>query len=408
MIHISLSPNAELEDIGASLIALLLGRFLAKEGASTRRLTVELSNYFGGAEVFLTNSGRSAFVTILRALGIGEGDEVIMQAFTCNAVANPILWVGATPRYADIDENYNIDPIHVERLITPKTRAIVAQNTFGMPAQLDMLRAIADKHNLFLIEDCAHALGSTYEGEKLGTIGDVAFLSFGRDKVISSVYGGAIVARGAHAAHIAKAYEKIGYPRALWTLQQIVHPFLTSFARTLFPYGAIILVLAQRLHILSKAVSSCERVGEQPAFFPARLPDALAGLALLQLRKLERFNAHRRAIAAIYDEELGGRDALELPIAPQGSIFLRYPLQYENPRALRAVAREYRFVLGDWYANVLDPTGTDMRVMGYEAGSCPRAERASARIVNLPTHILLRPEKARELAQLVATFSSRV
>ncbi|MEX0916491.1 MAG: aminotransferase class V-fold PLP-dependent enzyme, partial [Candidatus Spechtbacterales bacterium] len=151
MIHISLSPNVERDDVAQAVGTLLRGGFLRKEGRHVHELTAELSLYFNGADIFLTNSGRSAMVTILRALGIGEGDEIIIQAFNCNAVVNPILWAGATPRYADIDESYNIDPAYVEQIITPQTRAIVAQHTFGVPAELDMLRAIADKHHLVLI-----------------------------------------------------------------------------------------------------------------------------------------------------------------------------------------------------------------------------------------------------------------
>jgi dTDP-4-amino-4,6-dideoxygalactose transaminase len=407
VIHISLSPNVESDDVARAAYALLRGGFLRKEGTRVHELTSELSTYFDGADVFLTNSGRSAMVTILRALGVGEGDEVIIQAFNCNAVVNPILWVGATPRYADIDETYNSDPSYVENLITPKTRAIVAQHTFGMPAQLDMLRAIADKHNLVLIEDCAHALGARYEDETVGLVGDVAFLSFGRDKVISSVYGGAIVASGHYTARIVKEYEMVRYPGTLWTLQQLVHPIITSFARAIFPLGALILVGAQRAKVLSKAVSAGERFGKKPEVFPARLPDALAGLALHQFKKLERFNAHRRAIAALYEEELFGVEGVELPKPPRGSIFLRYPIQCANPKGLRSFLRARRFVLGDWYANILDPVGTDMRAMGYEAGMCPRAEEASGRIVNLPTHILIHEEKAKELAGLVKEFCSR-
>lgn len=407
MIHISLSPNAERDDSFAALSALVSGAFLRREGRNTKALRAELSLYFDGAEVFLTNSGRSAMVTILRALGIGRGDEVVIQAFNCNAVVNPILWVGATPRYADIDDTYNIDPSYVEDLITPRTRAIVAQHTFGMPAQLDMLRAIADKHNLVLIEDCAHALGATYEGERVGTIGDVAFLSFGRDKVISSVYGGAIIARTSIASRIAKEYETVEFPSTAWTAQQLAHPPITTFARATFPFGALILIGAQRIRLLSRAVSKGERRGVRPAAFPARLPDALAGLALRQFKKLERFNAHRRQVADVYAETLAASEAFVLPISPSGSIFLRYPIQCADPRAVRAFSQKRGFILGDWYANVLDPAGTDMRAMGYEAGSCPRAEEASAHIVNLPTHILLSTKKARHLADALVDFLPR-
>ena len=120
---------------------------------------------------------------------IGEGDEVLVQAFTCVAVPNSVLWAQATPVYADIDATLNIDPIDVEKKITNRTKAIIVQHTFGIPADMDALVALAKKHNILLIEDCAHSLGATYKGKKVGTFGDAAFFSFGRDKVVSSVFG---------------------------------------------------------------------------------------------------------------------------------------------------------------------------------------------------------------------------
>ena len=156
-------------------------------------LKYDLDKYFK-TKVYPVNSGRSAIYTILKSVGIGQGDEVIIQAYTCNAVPNPILWTGAVPKYTDIDEStLNISIEDLEKKISIKTKAIILQHTLGRPGPIEETVKIAQKHNLLLIEDCAHSLGAEYKGKKLGTFGDLSIISFGREKVISSLAGGAIL-----------------------------------------------------------------------------------------------------------------------------------------------------------------------------------------------------------------------
>ncbi|MGI0148096.1 MAG: DegT/DnrJ/EryC1/StrS family aminotransferase, partial [Thermoplasmata archaeon] len=122
--------------------------------------------------------GRVALYAILRTLEIGHEDEVILPAFTCVVVPNAVRFAGATPVYADIvPGGYNLDPAGVERAVTPRTRAIIVQHTFGIPADLDPLLEIARRHGLAVIEDCAHSLGSEYRERGVGTFGLAAFFS---------------------------------------------------------------------------------------------------------------------------------------------------------------------------------------------------------------------------------------
>src|SRR6185436_2552703 len=122
------------------------------------QLEREFAALFGeGYQAVAINSGRSAQYLILRALGLSKTDQVLIQAFTCIAVPNAVLWVGAQPAFADIDESYNLDPQRVRRAITPNTKALIAQHTFGIPADMEALHQIADEHHLVLIEDCCHS-----------------------------------------------------------------------------------------------------------------------------------------------------------------------------------------------------------------------------------------------------------
>ncbi|MEK9149797.1 MAG: DegT/DnrJ/EryC1/StrS family aminotransferase, partial [Candidatus Desantisbacteria bacterium] len=138
--------------------------------------------------------GRVALYAILKALGIGEGDEVLVEGFTCVVVPNAVIFAGAKPVYVPPDpKTYNMDISQIESKITSKTKAIIVQHTFGLPSDMDSTLDIAKRHNLRVIEDCAPALGADYKGRKVGTFGDAAFFSSQWSKVISTGLGGVAV-----------------------------------------------------------------------------------------------------------------------------------------------------------------------------------------------------------------------
>ena len=186
-IAISLSPNTQRDDLILALKSIVnINSY--QRGPYQNKVSGWFKKYFQVKNVFLFNMGRSALFFLLKNINIGSGDEVIIQAFTCVAVTDPILWTGAKPVYIDVDKSLNIDPVLLEKSISKKTKAIIVQHTFGISAQIILIKKIAQKYNIFLIEDCAHSLGATYNGKKIGTFGDAALFSFGRDKVISSVF----------------------------------------------------------------------------------------------------------------------------------------------------------------------------------------------------------------------------
>ena len=192
VISCGLAPNLEADDIWQAWRVLWQPWTWRKEEAITE-VKEWFSGYLGVRDVYLFNSGRAALLAILKAFNIGERDEVLIQAFTCVAVPNSIIWAGAKPIYVDIDRSFNLDPTDLEAKITKKSCAIIVQHTFGIPAQIEKIIEIAKMHKLIVIEDCAHSLGVTYKSKKLGNFGDAAFFSFGRDKVVSSVWGGAAI-----------------------------------------------------------------------------------------------------------------------------------------------------------------------------------------------------------------------
>ncbi|MCX6721037.1 MAG: aminotransferase class I/II-fold pyridoxal phosphate-dependent enzyme, partial [Candidatus Staskawiczbacteria bacterium] len=305
-ISISLSPNVEKDDVRLAL-NLIIRPWLWKRGKAIAELENEFKKYLGVKYAFSFNSGRSAFYAILKALEL-ENDpkgtpEVALQAYTCNAVPNPILWAGLEPIYVDCNkDDYNISASDLEAKISPNTKVVVVQHTFGLPANMDQIRAICAKHSLILIEDCAHSLGAEYNGIKIGLQSRAAFFSFGRDKVLSSVYGGMVTTNDDEIGKkLGQLQKEFDMPSRFWIFQQILHPILLDYVilpiYNFLDLGKIFLVLSQVLHILSKAVSWKEKKGLMPDYFPKALPNALAMMALNQFTKLEKFNYQRQRIA---------------------------------------------------------------------------------------------------------------
>ena len=401
-IAIGLSPNIEKDDFLLALKTLLSPwRWYQQE--QTRKLEREFARKFGKKyQALATNSGRSAEYLILKALGVKKGDSVAIQGFTCTVVANPILWLGAKPIYVDIDQSYNLQPKDLERKIIKKTKAIIIQHTFGIPANIKAIRKIAQKRKIFLIEDCCHSLGATYQGQPVGSFGQASFFSFGRDKALSSVFGGMILCSDP------KLYQKIKklrdqrpLPPKSWIAQQLFHPpaFQLILPLSNLYLGKLLLFFLQKLHLLSKAVYPQEKISQQPKIFPQKMPGGLAILARNQLRKLDRFTRHRKKIAQIYFRRLRGL-SLNLPPKINGASWLRFPIIHPEANKLYQDAKKKGILLGNWYRGVIMPARNLAKVR-YQKGSCPRAEKLSQTVVNLPTYPTLTPKEALKVVRII-------
>ena len=437
-ISISLSPNTEKDDILLAFKLLFqphlwkkcknrnLNFYLGGEKVKfySQKLEEEFKKYLGVKYAISFNSGRSALMAILNSLGLQRrDDEVLLQAFTCNAAVNPIIWSGLKPVFVDCDEKtFNIDLEDLKRKITEKSRVVIVQHTFGLPADMNEILEICRKNNLILIEDCAHSLGAEYKGKKVGTFGKAAFFSFSRDKVISSVYAGMAVTDDDELAEKLQEFQgKIGYPSYFWIFQQLLHPILMNWLilptysiscpvgnrRFSFGVGKYLLILFQWLQILSKAVHWKEKRGKNPGYFPKRLPNVLVILALNQFKKLESFNKHRKEIADFYYNGLKGLN-FELPQNPEDrkQIFLRFTIKHSKAHKIIKRAWQKNLLIGDWYASPIAPHDTKLEKMQYILGSCPKAERLSKETFNLPTHINISQKEAKKIVDFIKTYGS--
>jgi len=316
-----------------------------------------------------------------------------------------VLWTGAKPIYVDIDDSLNFDTYDADTKMAKNVKAIIVQHTFGNPADMTGIMQFVKKHNILLIEDCAHSLGATFQDKQVGTFGDAAIFSFGRDKVLSSVFGGVAIIHKSHdkaiqaMKHIAK---RISMPSLWWVGQQILHPILFAVILPLYRLqaGKLILVLFQRIGFLSKPVYDEEKTGCKPDDFPALYPNGLAILLLTQLKKLELYNNRRVSNSHLYQKLLPDILSIQSIHFRTGSIFLRYPLLVSDADAVSARARKRGILLGNWYRNVIDPVGVDFNRISYIKGSCPKAETVSGHIVNFPT--LVTGKEAQYISRVIS------
>jgi len=360
------------------------------DGPALRRYEAAFAEYVGVRHGYSFSGGRVALYGILKVLGIGAGDEVLVQVPTHIVVANAIRYTGARPVYADSDPGTcNLDLEVTRRRITERTKALILQHTFGIPAELDAALDLARTYDIDLIEDCVHSLGSAYKGRRVGSFGRAAFFSTEETKTISTTMGGMAVTNDDQLARGLQRFQaSCGDPSISLTTRYLIklivyhvltEPHLHRYLRTLYEWSG-------RRNPLPGPTTEEEIRGMRPKQYERRLSNAQAATGLRQLRRLEGNLAHRRWVASEFDARL--RDSgVETPKPPPHAApaYVRYPV-YVRDRETAVRTAAPHAVLGTWFTSVLEEA-IDPSDGGYEAGSCPCAEQLlSKRLVNLPTH----------------------
>jgi dTDP-4-amino-4,6-dideoxygalactose transaminase len=364
----------------------------------------------GARHAFAFWKGRVALYAILEGLGVGPGDEIILPGYTCVMDVNPIMYLGAKPVYVDIEPaTYNLDPALLEAKVTSRTRVIIAQHTYGYPAAMDDILAVAGRHGITVIEDCCLSFGSTRMGKPVGTFGAASYYSSQWSKPYTTGLGGMAATSDDGLA------ERIGRLRA----ERLIAPGrkqtamlaaqLAVYRTLIYPRTTALATMTFRALTRMGLVVGSSNLEE---FRPVMAPDFFKGMSRLQqraglrgLRRAADMMAHRRRIAKLYDELLTER-GWRLPAIPAhlDPVLVRYPVRVaDKARALAGAA--WRFVeLGSWFECPLHPRETPLESYGYHEGMCPVAEKASREVVNLPTHPRVNEKTARRGVEYLATI----
>lgn len=357
--------------------------------------------------------GRVALYAILKALGIAPGDEVILPGYTCVVNVNAIKYLSAKPVYVDIEPNtFNMNPVLLESKITPKTKIIVAQHTYGYPCDMDAIMNIANKNGIAVVEDCCLALGSKYKGKIVGTFGKAAYFSFQWNKPFTTGLGGmAITSNVDLAAKIEslRANEMCSPPRGevmmlraqLAVYRLFIYPRTTTFAQSVFRY-----LTKKGVVIGSWTVGESTTASMADDFFKGiSMVQAWSGLR--QLKKIEQNIAHRKKIADLYDKllEEKGWKSREYDRDVMDPVMVRYPVRIAQKDKALHEATKAGVELGSWFECPLHPIETPLEAYDYEIGMCPEAEKASREVVNLPLHPRANEKTAKRTVEFITRFT---
>ena len=314
-------------------------------GPKVKALEEAIAEYCGTKYAVPCGNGTDALFLIMAALGIGKGDEVITTPFTFFATAECIAHTGATPVFVDIEPGtYNMDVSQIESVITERTKAIMPVHIFGQCVDMDALNAIAEKHDLVVVEDACQAIGATYKGKRAGSLARAAAFSFFPSKNLGCAGDGGIITTDDEE--------------------------LAAAARKLAAHGT-----TKKYFHDTMGVNS-------------RLDALQAAILLVKLPHLDRWNAERREAAAVYDELLADT-SLELPIARDygDAVYHLYIVKTETQAAADKVMgslKEAGIGTALYYPLALHEQEVFTKVPGYEKPSLPVAESCDARTFALP------------------------
>lgn len=398
------APNLTKTDLYIALGFFLLPWqwFSIKNGSYADRAEKALARYFNIESAFVFDSGRSALQHALTALGIKPGDKVLVQAYTCVVVINAIKHAGGIPVYVDINDDFNMNHEDLTKKAVG-TKILIIQHTFGTPADMERLLKIAKEYDLKTIEDCAHSMGVKYNGKLTGTFADIGMLSFGSDKVISCVRGGALITNKVElATRIKKIQNNLSEPSLLRTLQHLAHIPVFALGKTLYGVfvGKAIFIITKKLNIVNKIIYPQEKLCIVIDKDMTYLANSLAKILCVQITNIDKTNAHRKKIAQLYRQHITS-NSIKHPPHSDTSIFLRYTILTKNPKGLHTYMKKHNVILGNWYDSVVAPKDIDMTCTDYTEGTCTNAEKLALQSVNLPTNRFVREKDAQKIIELI-------
>jgi len=350
-----------------------------------------MQGFLTGLESLPFYRGRVALYAILKGLGIGAGDQVVTQAFTCIAVPEAIMASGARPVYLDIEKNgFNMNTGDFERKITPQTRAVIVQHTYGIPADMERIKYVADKAGIPIIEDCCHTFVSTYKGKMVGSFGVGSFYSFEWGKpVVAGIGGSTIINDPTLNRKIQFQYKDYKFPSTV----KLMRIQLQYFGFRILYRPSLYWPVRNMFHLLGSigaAESNYNPVQENQVAedFCLKMPKPLQKRLSTKLKKLNAITQYSRYVAAEYRAGINS-STITHPVQPADSetVFARYPLISQDKVGFLANARKANVELADWYSTPVHPLEKDTwDKVHYEAGSCPNVEERCKQVVTLPTH----------------------
>jgi dTDP-4-amino-4,6-dideoxygalactose transaminase len=365
-------PHIGIDTVRAVTDALAAGWL--GSGPLTQEFEESIARYLAldGRSAVATNTGTSALHLALLVAGVGAGDEVLVPAFNFVADHQAITATGAQPVFCDVrEDNLGIDCESAERLVSPRTKAVIPLHFAGIPCDIDGVYALAARHDLRVIEDATHAFGTVHGGRRIGSRGDLTCFSFDPVKVVTCVDGGAVIT---------------GNPSEVERLQQMRQLGIDRDAAPVYRNPR-----AWDYDIVS--------IG-----FRYHLSDIHASIGLSQLRRVDEFVANRRAYCRLYSDCLRGVDGIVTPPfdSTEAAPFIYYVRVLNGGRKeMMARLRQDGIATGIHFT----PVHTKTLYSASRAGDLSVTERVGEEVMTLPLHSFMREDVVRRIAGIVADFA---
>ena len=328
-------------------------------GPNAKALEEEFAKYCGCEYGVALNSGTDALHLALRALDIGAGDEVITVAFTFVATTEAIGIVGAKPVFVDINpDTFNIDADKIEALITPRTKAIIPVHLYGQPCEMDKIMDIAKRHNLYVIEDCCQAVGSTYKGQKVGSFGDIGCYSFYPTKNLGTMGDGGMAVTNSE--------------------------YLKNRMVALRNHGGAIRYYHDEIGVNS------------------RLDEVQAAILRVKMPHIDQWNKQRRENAYRYNELFAKYPEIETPKELDGTycVYHQYTIKIENRDEVHKLLQENGVGAMIYYPVPLHLQKVH-KYLNVKEGSLPVTEKNTKLVMSLPMFPELTAEEQKFVVETV-------
>lgn len=384
------------QSIGAHYTFRQASAHLFARGSSRHheKLRDTLTDHYNGVETILYHKGRSALSAAIRQATGGTG-KVAVSGLTCYSVPQAVWSAGCEVIYVDIDSDY-LQPTAKQFSAAldahPDIKVFVIQNMLGIPIDIRPVETLASQRHVTIIEDLAHSAGSSYEdGREVGTIGDFTMLSFGKDKALDTVNGGALVVRSSsfQLKHPTRT------PPFADQFRDRLYPILAWWIRALYPVviGKVILSLALRTHIITRSA-------EGPVDTDITLPSWQANRAINEITTLNEQVAHRRLISAKIFSHI---TSPYIPHAAKqhGASLIRIPLLLpDRDKLFELLDRSHIHLRDTWYDVPVSPRRT-YETSRYDESACPVATRVASEIINIPTHRGISPKNLQSIIDIL-------
>ncbi len=352
------------------------------------------------------SAGRMAVYVLLKVLNIGSGDEVLVVGFTCSVMINAILRIGATPVYTDVStRTFGTDPENVRRKITGKTKIIIAQHSFGIPCEIEEIVKIGKEKNIFVLEDCALAFGSSINGVPLGNFGDAAIFSTDHTKPLNTLIGGFFYTKDEKLFNVVKnsfesakelslKHKKNVYKQLFFEKKWFDPKKYKYFKYINFPIRVKRKIFGGKLLFMVGDYGPPDLI--KPKYpYPSKFPAFLAQVGIYELEYFEKEKNRRISILkryleifskSIYKEDIPSiYYDKDMEIVPLRFVFF-------SERSHELIERLSGFIDFSqiWFKQPVIATRFDLKYLKYQQGDCPNSEHIGKKIINFPCVI---PEK---------------